>query len=143
MKTIKTASIALSLFLLLGNAKADRPKIHAYSNMKFSVSTFINADVNGVVDGLADIIDDNAKFNTIHAGHVLSFNKKQMVNFMQTLEGIKLNCTSKYDIVEAHGYYVLIKVEMKFPTFSRFNYITLNENKDGWKITNVSSVYDK
>ncbi len=143
MKTFKITFVALTLFLLIGNVKADKPKIHAYSNLKLSISTFIDADTRGICDGLTEIIDDNARFNAMHAGHVLSFNKKQMVNYMQSLEGVEQNCTTSYDVIEAHGNYVLVKVEMKYPTFSRFNYVTITECKGGWKIINVNSIFTK
>jgi len=143
MKTFKITFVVLTLFLLIGNVKADKPKIHAYSNLKLSISTFIDADAWGICDGLTETIDDNARFNTMHAGHVLSFNKKQMVNYMQSLEGVEQNCTTSYDVIEAHGNYVLVKVEMKYPILTRVNYITMNECSDGWKIVNVTSIFTK
>ncbi len=143
MKTIKITALALSLFLLLGTAKADKPKSHAAFTIKFSVNAFINADVHGACDGLTDIIADNAKFSLMRGDQMLCFNKKEMVKSMESLRGVQQNCTTNYNVVETFDKYVLIKVEMKYPTFSRFNYITMNECSDGWKITNVSSIFVK
>jgi len=143
MKTIKITSLALSMILLFVNAKADKPKNRATLTMKFSITAFIDADARGICDGLTDIIANNAKFNMMRGDQMISFNKKEIINSMENLRGVQQNCTTKYNIVEAAGNYVLIKVEMKYPTFSRFNYVTMNECSDGWKITNVSSIFTK
>ena len=141
MKTFKITSIALSLFLLLGNAKADKPKRHTVFTMPFSVNAFIDADARGLCDGLADIIADNAKFSVMRGDQMLCFNKKEIIKSMESLRGVQQNCTTNYKVIETFDRYVLVKVEMKYPTFSRFNYITLHQCSDGWKITNVSSIF--
>ncbi|MEX8547700.1 MAG: hypothetical protein V5804_08870 [Mucilaginibacter sp.] len=143
MKTFKITSIILSLFFLLGNAKADKPKHHTVFTMHFSVNAFIDADARGLCDGLTDIIADNAKFSIMRGDQMLCFNKKEIIKSMESLRGVQQNCTTNYKVVETFDRYVLVKVEMKYPTFSRFNYITLHQCSDGWKITNVSSIFVK
>lgn len=143
MKTLKVTTIALSLFLLLGNVKADKPKSHAVFTMHFSINAFIDADARGLCNGLTDIIADNAKFSMMRGDQMLCFNKKEIIKSMENLRGVQQNCTTNYNVVETFDKYVLVKVEMKYPTFSRFNYITLNQCSDGWKITNVSSIFVK
>lgn len=143
MKTIKITSIALSMLLLFGSAKADKPKNRITASMRFSITSFIDADARGNCDGMAELIADNAKFTMMRGDKLLSFNKKEIVNSMENLRGIHQNCTTNYAVVEASGNYALIKVEMKYPTFSRFNYVTMNQCSDGWKITNVSSIFVK
>jgi hypothetical protein len=143
MKTFKLTSFALSLFLLIGVAKADKPKSHKLLTMTLSINAFIDADTRGICTGLADIIDDNAKFNMTRSGKTMSFTKKQVISYMEYLNGVEQNCTATYNILETYGNYALYKVEMKYPTFSRINYITMNECKDGWKITNVTSIFTK
>jgi hypothetical protein len=141
MKTIKFSSVFLSVLLLIGVARADKPKNRSLLTMKFSINAFIDADTRGICDGLADIIDDYAKFNMIRSGQTWSFDKKQIVNQMLHLRGVKQNCTTTFNIMETYGNYALYKVEMRYPKFSRINYITMNECSEGWKITNVTSVF--
>lgn len=143
MKTLKLTSIFFSLFLLIGSAKADGPKKRALLTVKYSISSFIDADAHSNCDGLSGIISDNAKFSMMRGDQLLSFDKKQLIQHMESLRGVMQNCTTDYTVVEAHGNYSLIKVEMKYPTFSRINYVTMNECSDGWKITNVSSIFVK
>lgn len=143
MKTIKITFIALSLFLILGNAKADKPKNRTVFTVHFSINAFIDADAHGICDGLTDIIADNAKFSMMHGDQMLCFNKKEIIKSMENLRGVQQNCTTNYNVVENFDKYVLVKVEMKYPTFSRINYITMNECSDGWKIINVSSIFVK
>ncbi|MVN21174.1 hypothetical protein [Mucilaginibacter arboris] len=141
MKTIKIFSLTLSLLFLLTNVKAGKPHPHAMYSVKFSITAFIDADTRGICDGLTDIIADNAKFSIIRGDDMWSFNKKQLVDHMESMSGIKQNCTTSWNIVESFNSYVLIKVKMKYPTFSRYNYVTMNECSDGWKITNISSIF--
>jgi hypothetical protein len=131
------------MLLLLDVAKADEPKRRASLTMKFSISSFIDADTHGKCDGIAAIINDNAKFTLMRGDEMLSFNKKQIISHLEYLRNIQQNCTTNYNVVEAAGNYALIKVEMKYPTFSRINYVTMSECSDGWKITNISSVFIK
>ena len=142
MKTLKL-TILIGFLLLFGTAKADKPKTHASFSITFSITAFIDADARGLCDGLADIIADNARFDLMRGNQIISINKKQLLNQMETLRGVQQNCTTKFDILETRGSYVLIKVEMKYPTFVRVNYVTMNECSDGWKITNVTSVFTK
>jgi hypothetical protein len=145
MKTSKITLIALSIFLLIGNTKADKPKnkSHASFTIQFSVTAFIDADARGLCDGLTEIIADNAKFSMMRGDQMLCFNKKEIIKNMENLRGVQQNCTTSYNVLETFDRYVLVKVEMKYPDFSRFNYITLNQCSNGWKITNVSSIFVK
>ena len=142
---MKTFQVTITIiFLLLCNiAKADKPKRHAAFTMQFSISTFINADTRGKCYGLDDIIADNAKFDMMRGDQMITVTKKQLLNHMEVLRGIEQNCTTKYAVLETRGNYALIKVEMKYPEFSRINYVTMNDCSDGWKITNVTSVFTK
>lgn len=143
MKTIKITSIALSLLLIFTIVKADKPKNHSLLTIKFSISSFIDADTRGIYDGVENIINDNAKFTIMRGDEMLSFTKKQYLNQHQYLKDVQQNCTTNYNIVEAHGNYTLIRVDMKYPTFIRTNYVTMSQCSDGWKITNVTSVFTK
>lgn len=143
MKTIKITFLGLSLFFLLGVAKADEPKNRVLLTMKFSITSFIDADARGICDGVSDIINENAKFTMMRGDQLISCTKKQIVDQLERLRGVQQNCITSYNVVEASEKYSLIKVIMKYPTFSRINYITMNECSEGWKITNVNSVFVK
>lgn len=142
MKTLKLTTI-IGLLFLFGTAKADKPKTHAAFTMKFSIAAFIDADTRGICDGLTDIIADNAKFDMMRGDQMITVTKKQLLNHMETLRGVEQNCTTKYAVLETRNNYALIKVEMKYPQFTRINYVTMNECSEGWKITNVTSVFTK
>lgn len=143
MKTIKFTSAILSLMLFIGTVKADKPKNHAALTMKFSIDAFIDADVHGVCDGLTDIIADKATFGIMCGDKIFAATKKQMLNQMQVLHGVQQNCTASYAVLETHTNYALVKVQMQYPTFTRINYITMNECSDGWKIVNITSIFTK
>ncbi|RYE10764.1 MAG: hypothetical protein EOP44_01665 [Sphingobacteriaceae bacterium] len=109
--------------------------------MKFCINAFIDADTRGLCDGLADIIADHAKFDMMCGNQMITVNKKQVINHMEHLRGVQQNCTSKYTVLETLDKFTLIKVEMQYPTFTRINYVTMNECREGWKVSNVTSVF--
>lgn len=143
MKTIKFTSVILSLILLTGSAKADKPKSHAALSMKFSIDAFIDADARGICDGLTDIIADKATFGIMSGDKIFAATKKQVLSQMESLRGVQQNCTTNYAVLETREHYALVKVQMKYPVFTRVNYITMNECSDGWKIVNVTSIFIK
>ncbi len=143
MKTLKFTSLILSLILLIGSAKADKPKTRAALTMKFSIDAFVDADAHGICNGLTAIIADKATFGIMSGDKIFAATKKQIINQMESLRGVQQNCTTNYVVLETHEHYTLVKVEMKYPIFTRVNYITMNECSDGWKIVNVTSIFTK
>lgn len=115
MKTIKFTSVILSLVLLIGIAKADKPKSRAALSMKFSIDAFIDADTRGICDGLTDIIADKAAFGIMSGDKIFAATKKQIINQMKSLRGVQQNCTTDYVVLETREHYALVKVEMKYP----------------------------
>lgn len=141
MKTLKITSIALCLCFTVGFAKADKPKNRSLLTVQFSITSFINADTRGNYLGLENVINDDAKFTMMRGDKMLSFTKKQYLGQFKYLKDVQQNCITSYNVLETHSKYALIKVDMKYPTFVRTNYVTMTQCSDGWKITNVISVF--
>ncbi len=57
------------------------------------------------------------------------------------LPGNKYDCKSSYEILSQDGKVCVAKATMAFDNFSRVDYITLNQGKDGWKVSKVETTY--
>jgi hypothetical protein len=140
MKTLKSVTLALALLVTCSFAKAnDVPsenltKTHA-------INTYVDAMTRGRVGDLSQIIDPSAKFSMQRGSSVMNFNKKQMTDYLKNQKNIEQSCTTSTKIVEENGDTAVVKVDMNFEHFTRSNYVTIANTGDGWKITNVYSVF--
>lgn len=63
------------------------------------------------------------------------------INFLKANKGLKYNCTTTYDILDQAGTTSVAKATMKFDNFTRVDYITMQQTKDGWKVSKVVTTY--
>jgi len=57
--------------------------------------------------------------------------KKEYIKYLKANKGNKYDCKSSYDILSHDGKVCAAKVTMAFDNFTRVDYITLNQGKDG------------
>ncbi|RYE31503.1 MAG: nuclear transport factor 2 family protein [Sphingobacteriaceae bacterium] len=141
MKTLKTIFIALLVTLTFTVAKANTPNIKERLTMRYAINIYVDAFTHGKSAGLAEIIDDNAKFSHNRGEKIISFSKNQILESLNSQPNTEQNCTTVTKIVENNSNLVVYKVQMKYQNFSRTNYVTMTDTGNGWKITNVSSVF--
>ncbi len=141
MKTLKTIIPALALVLAFGTAKAytnDNGKL----TKNYAISTFVDAMTNGKVDGLEEVLDGNTKFCVLQGKNMVNYGKAEILDHMNAnLKNIKQDCTTSTSLVEDNADVTVLKVDMQYPTFTRSNYVTIANTGNGWKITNVCSVF--
>ncbi|WP_419802910.1 nuclear transport factor 2 family protein [Mucilaginibacter sp.] len=141
MKTLKTIFIALLVTLTFTAAKANTPNLKERLTMRYAINTYVDAFTHGKTAGLAEIIDDNAKFSHNRGQQVISFSKNQILQSLESEQYVEQNCTTTTKIIESATNLVVYKVQMKYQNFSRTNYVTMTDTGNGWKITNVASVF--
>lgn len=141
MKTLKTTLIALFITLTFAAAKASTPTTNERLTMRYAISAYVDAFTHGKCAGLENVIDDSAKFSHTRGQKVFSFSKSQVLESLKNQQDIEQNCTTTSRIVENTGNLVVYKVQMKYEGFTRINYVTMTDTGNGWKITNVSSVF--
>ncbi len=141
MKTLKTIFIALLVTLTFTVAKANTPNLKERLTMRYAINTYVDAFTQGKTAGLAEIIDENAKFSHNRGQQVISFSKNEILQSLKNEQNIEQNCTTTVKVVENNTNLVVYKVQMKYQNFSRTNYVTMTDTGNGWKITNVSSVF--
>jgi hypothetical protein len=109
--------------------------------MNYTLTKFIEGTTLGEIAGLPVLLDDGFKMDINCGTRTFSFNKKQVVEFMKNTKNIVQNCSTTYKVVEQNEDVTIAKVEMKYPNFTRVNYVTLVNHGAYWSITNVSSSY--
>jgi hypothetical protein len=142
MKTLKTIALALILVVTFGAAKANTTKAPAEMlTVNHAITTYINAVAHGQVSDLSAVIDQDAKFTMLRGKKMLSFSKAEIVNSIQADENVEQDCVTTASVRETNNDLTVVKVDMKYNGFTRTNYVTLANTTEGWKITNVYSVF--
>jgi hypothetical protein len=140
MKTLKSVTLALALFVTCSFAKAnDVPtenltKTHA-------INVYVDAMTRGRVNDLNQVLDQSAKFSMQRGKSVMRFTKKEMTDYFKDQKNIEQACTTSTGIVEEDADSAVVKVNMDYGHFTRINYVTIANTGSGWKITNVYSVF--
>ncbi|CAN5247630.1 hypothetical protein BH09BAC6_BH09BAC6_08300 [soil metagenome] len=141
MKTLKTIIMGLALMAVCGIAGASDLTNGENLTKNHAINTFVDAMTRGKVDGLNDVLAKTAAFSMLRGKEVLSFSKKQMVDYLQSNKDTEQACTTSTSVVESNDQVAVVKVDMKFDGFTRSNYVTVANTGQGWKITNVYSVF--
>lgn len=68
-------------------------------------------------------------------------NRSEYLNFLKANKGLKYDCKTTYEILDEAGTTSVGKATMKFANFTRIDYITMVQSKDGWKISKVVTTY--
>jgi hypothetical protein len=140
MKTLKTMMLGLALLLVCSMAEARKIKVEDLTKTH-AVNTYVDAMTRGKLDGFNDVLDKTATFSLLRGKTVLSFSKKQMMDFLKSNKDTEQACTISTSVVNSDANIAIVKVDMKFNGFVRSNYVTIANTGNGWKITNVYSVF--
>jgi hypothetical protein len=101
----------------------------------------VDAMVRGRLDGFKNVLATNAGFSMLRGNQVVNFSKKQMLDYMEDNRNVEQVCDISTEVIESNSDISLVKVDMKFDGFTRSNYVTMANTGEGWKITNVYSVF--
>lgn len=142
---VKTFAIAGLLFASSLTAFAidkDKDKLNN-AVVENVVDAYINSSVKGDVEHVDNLFAENfsLKYNTEYNQAPLS--KSSYIKQIKGQKGVTFNCDSDYQIVEKAGKYSLAKVTLNFSNFKRTDYLTMVQDNEGWKITEVNSVFEQ
>ncbi len=107
----------------------------------YAIDTYVNAMAHGKLDGLNKVLDESVDFSMLRGNTVLSFSRKEMLDYFESNKNIEQPCTTTTTVIENHDNVEVVKVDMKFNGFVRSNLVTVSDTGDGWKITKVYSVF--
>ncbi|WP_433895130.1 nuclear transport factor 2 family protein [Sphingobacterium mizutaii] len=142
---VKTFAIAGLLFASSFTAFAidkDKDKLNS-AVVENVIDAYINTSVKGDVEHLDNLLgkDFTLKYNTEYNQAPLS--RTHYIKQIKSQKGFTFNCDSDYQIVEKAGKYSLAKVTLNFSNFKRVDYLTMVQDSEGWKITEVNSVFEE
>ena len=141
MKTLNTIIIALALIVSTLSTKADPRTSKERLTIPNAIKGFQEAFVNGKIKGFSELLDDNVKFTVSRGDKVITYNKDETMESLRKSANTVQNCETSHEIVETLPNQAVVKISMKYETFTRENYVTLTESDAGWKITHVSTSF--
>lgn len=144
MKTLKALIILALLPIQFATAKGPLKQDDGMFTKNHAIDTYIDAVIRGRLQGFDDVLDSSAKFTVlITKNRLQSFSKKEMLSFLNKLGHVDENCTTSTNIIQNMPDMVVAKVDMRFETFVRSNYVSIANTHKGWKIINVYSVFNQ
>jgi hypothetical protein len=142
MKTLKSLALGVCLFLACTVAKANKiSNDDKLASPYFALNTYVDAVGHGKTADLEQVLDKTAKFSMLRGKNLISFDKNDMINFTKENANLEQACTINTSIVNTNADVTVARVDMKYDGFVRSNYVTLTNTGNGWKITNVYSVF--
>ena len=140
MKTLTTLTAAVLIFLSF-SAFASKGLETERFKMDYTIQTYIDAICNGESTRFSDVIDNDARFVISRGNTIVNYTKSDMIGWMKFNKAVKQNCNTDFKLIEQTLDQAIVKVTMKYETFSRVNFVTVANTSNGWKITNVSSSF--
>jgi hypothetical protein len=141
MKTLKAMVMGLALLLVCGVSQAASVTNHNNSTKDEVIDAYLNAVVHGKINGLSDIVDDEAQFNMKRGSSVNTLNKSQILNSLKSSENVEQDCQCTKTVMQDSDDMSVIKVDMKYNDFTRTDVITAQRAGNWWKITKVETSF--
>jgi len=142
MKTIITSILTAIVFFFNSNPSKAETTLRLSAAADHTVSQYINAITKGQVDHVSNLFDNTFIQNVTSQGKVSKFTKKQVVTFLKANENIEQQkCVASYRVIEASGNLAIARVEVKYPDFTKVDYVTLCRDGLNWKVNQITTVY--
>lgn len=139
MKALKQTTLALCLVLAYGVASASQTS--ARLSMPLAINAYIDAVSYGKTDNLEEIIDNRAVFTIQTGNSARSYDKKAIISLIKGNQTVQQNCETSFKVLDSDEKHATIKVMYKYETFVRVDNVSMIGNKNGWKITKVSTSF--
>ena len=135
-KTIAAALIMVTSLSSFASTKAN-PLKDVESNTV--IGTYLEAVTVGTIDLNKFLFADDFQYSNLNNNDRAG--TKEYIKFLKTNKGARYDCESSYEILSQDGKVCIAKATMAFDNFKRVDYITLNQGKDGWKVSTVETTY--
>jgi len=141
MKTLKNTLMMLSMLLcIVSIAKADpNEEKKKKETIDYTLTKYIEATTQGQTDDFHQYLDETFKIGINHGQKAKRFNKAQFIKDLKDQNHVILDCKSTFTIIEKSESCALAKIVMKYPAFTKINYVNMCNTLDGWKITDISN----
>ena len=142
MKTLQTLTASLLVLISVSAFAADDVTTKKLK-IDYTLDTYVGAMANGKLEGLKNILADDMKYAVTRGDKVINYTKSQLLSSLKESENVVQNCNTDYAFERINSSQAKMKVSMKYESFTKINYINLNQTEAGWQITKISSSYSK
>ncbi|MGO1521003.1 MAG: nuclear transport factor 2 family protein [Sphingobacterium sp.] len=142
MKTFITFPITL-IFSTLSHfiSGADKPEPTIFTKAETAIQHYITATQLGETDDLEYLFTEQLRISTPDNTDSKSFDRSALIKHLKENQGNKLDVISELTILENHSHYSVAQIRTTFDHFVRLDYLTLQNGKNGWKISNIVVTY--
>lgn len=140
MKTLKILTATLVLVFTSSAFAADERK-NEKLQMNYTVQAYIDAIAHGKIKYLSEVLDKDVKLTVTTGEKVINYTKADILESVQLIKNIEQNCSTTYQVIEIDSPQAIIKVLMKYHTFTKITLLNMAKTKNGWKITNITNSY--
>ncbi|PRD47704.1 hypothetical protein C5745_09740 [Sphingobacterium haloxyli] len=140
MKTTwRTIAAALIMVTSLSSFASEKANPLKDVESAMILNTYLEAVTVGSIDLNKFLFAEDFQYRNLNNSDRAG--KKEYIKFLKTNKGMQYNCESSYEILSQDGKVCVAKATMAFDKFTRVDYITLNQGKDGWKVSKVETTY--
>ncbi len=126
--------MGLALVIAFTSAKADGKPTKTEV-----LDIFMNASAHGKLDKFESVIANDVEYNMQRGERTIKADRKQMMEFYKANENVDQACKCTATTLEDSDLYMVVKVEMKYDTYTRVNVVTIKDTGSNWKITKVNT----
>lgn len=137
--TIKTIVAAFIMITSFSSYAAEKVNPLKDLNSVNIIRTYLEAATAGSITFNKFLFAEDFEYQ--NTANNVCYNKKTYTNFLKANKGLRFNCETTYEMLDECGKACVAKAVMKFDTFTRVDYITLNHSQDGWKVSKVVTTY--
>lgn len=134
--TIATAIIMMTTFSSFAAEKANPLKDMSSMNI---IATYLEAANAGSTEFNKFLFSEDFEYR--NTANDVCYNKKMYTDFLKANQGVTFDCKTTYEMLDETGRACVAKATMTFDNFTRVDYVTLNHNEDGWKVSKVVTTY--
>ena len=141
MRNYKVLIMISALLVFAGTVEADDRDAKKLT-LKYALSTFVDAFSRGETGAFAELLDEHVKMTSSRGSSTVSYNKNDIIYMLKNTRGVEQNCKTSSSYIEVLPGMVKVKVTMVYSSFTKNNYVTMKQTKVGWRITNISSIFE-
>ncbi|WP_239018561.1 nuclear transport factor 2 family protein [Sphingobacterium corticibacterium] len=137
--TLKTIAAALIMVTSLSSFASEKANPLKDVKSDMVIGSYVDAVTVGSIDLNKFLFADDFQYSNVNNNDRVG--KKEYIKFLKANKGNKYDCKSSYEVLSQDGKVCVAKATMAFDNFTRVDYITLNQGKDGWKVSKVETTY--
>ncbi len=105
------------------------------------INTYVSAMTQGDLTGINAVLDKGATFSMLQANKVVNISKDDMLAFLKSTQGVQQDCVTTSSVIESNANNSVVRVDMQYGEHVRSNYVTMVNTENGWKITDVYTIF--